>query len=117
MNPSSRLTTRRTAAEISPAGGGGFHGGVVTADGAPVSEAAVLLADGPSHTDLSALTDEAGAFVLGAGELAPGDYRLLAHAPSGQTGSVSARASSGVSTEVRIVVAGQETLIAPEIDG
>jgi len=44
---------------------GVIKGTVKTTDDEPVPEASVMVASGPSHPDVAALTDDGGAFELG----------------------------------------------------
>ncbi len=106
---------RRKAKEISPASGGGFHGVVTTPSGAAVAEAAVYIVAGPPHSDIAAVTDDAGRFSLGGGELVAGLYRLGARSPGGAEGNADALAVQGQSVEANIVLGAEEPLIAPEM--
>lgn len=60
------------------AGEGRIAGRVSTADGRPVAGAAVLIAAGPPHADISALTGSDGEYALD--DLRPGRYEILVNA-------------------------------------
>lgn len=57
---------------------GRITGRVSTADGRPVTGAAVLIAAGPPHPDISALTGDDGEYALD--DLRPGRYEILVNA-------------------------------------
>lgn len=53
----------------------GSLSGRVTARNQPVADAVILIAEGPEHHDLAALTDDQGRYRLD--DLTPGTYTLL----------------------------------------
>lgn len=55
-----------------------ISGRVLTASGAPIADAVVMIADGPSHRDIAMLTDAAGRYRLD--NLTAGTYTLLVNA-------------------------------------
>jgi hypothetical protein len=83
---------------------GSVRGRVVRAsDGEPFGEATIMVVSGPGAApDVAPLTDREGWFVLD--DLSPGDWRLRAVGPNGETGDATAHVSAGALNEVTIAL-------------
>jgi hypothetical protein len=90
---------------------GKIIGKVLTVNKEPISEATVLIQEGPTHPDLAALTNAEGEFSLS--NLKPGKYRLeiLAEGFIPVQGRVSVRPQ--LNTRIRVTL---EDEFIPEID-
>lgn len=82
---------------------GSVRGRVVTEDGAAVSDASVVVAEGANPApDIAAVTGTAGDFVLDG--LIGGTYLLRAFGPGGETGETSVSVQADFETSAQIVL-------------
>ena len=91
---------------------GTIAGVVMDIGGDPIPDASVFVVSGPTHAEIAALTDEAGAYRLGG--LGPGTYVLKVNADGFAPVSGRVPVRDGRVTRVNVTLRGDEVL---EIEG
>jgi len=86
---------------------GSIQGFVISEDLEPVSDATVVIAEGPGEfPDIASLTDEAGSFALDG--LVEGEYLLRAFGPESNAGEEIVHVIASAVTEAEIVLRASE---------
>lgn len=90
--------------ENSPTDRGAIAGQVRTTQGEPVADASVLIADGPCHKDIAALTNKQGEYKFD--DLIPGSYTIMVNAEVGGTQTNQAHVDAGYVTRLDFSLSG-----------
>lgn len=83
---------------------GRIAGRVLDARGQPVGGATVLIARGPAHPDIAALTGQAGTYSFT--DLQPGRYEVLAGSPAHGSSRMTVAVSAGEAASLDFHLAG-----------
>lgn len=77
-----------------------ISGRVLDRDGFPVADATVMIAESTaSHIDIAQITDESGRYSLT--DLEPGEYRIAAYFPDGDTLEIAVTLANDIADVVR----------------